>query len=362
MRKLCAILLLLLQITAEAGFLRVPYEGIRPTGMGNAYVAIADDKNALFYNPAGLAYFEGFHANLIDVMMGFDSDLTFHRVRHALFDGQYDDVLDFEGNQYVRLGTFPSILTKYFGFGIYNNLSAYLELANLTLPNVDMYFANDLGVIAGFGVPMGKYLSVGASVRVFQRTGVDAIVTPNDLLNEVGVNQTDLEAAVFDHLKDLAEVGWAYGINVGTLLRVPLATKFPVWQLGASIEDLFGTKFHSLRNGGAPHDISSSFHLGTALIYDYQKGRSFTLALDGRDLFRAVPLFKSAHFGAELKWPGFAIRTGVYQGYLTAGITLDPLPHTKLELSTYAVELGNKLWERSQRWYLLQLTIGFRPL
>ena len=29
--------------------------GLRPLAMGNAYVAVADDYNALFYNPAGLA-------------------------------------------------------------------------------------------------------------------------------------------------------------------------------------------------------------------------------------------------------------------------------------------------------------------
>ena len=30
------------------------YEGVRPLGMGGAFTAIADDNNAIFYNPAGL--------------------------------------------------------------------------------------------------------------------------------------------------------------------------------------------------------------------------------------------------------------------------------------------------------------------
>jgi len=33
--------------------------GVRPLGMGGAFTALADDENALFYNPAGLGFLEG---------------------------------------------------------------------------------------------------------------------------------------------------------------------------------------------------------------------------------------------------------------------------------------------------------------
>ena len=32
------------------------YRGIRPLGMGGAFVAVSDDQNALLYNPAGFSY------------------------------------------------------------------------------------------------------------------------------------------------------------------------------------------------------------------------------------------------------------------------------------------------------------------
>ena len=39
--------------------------GVRPLGMGNAFVAVADDFNSLFYNPAGLARLKfGFAMNI----------------------------------------------------------------------------------------------------------------------------------------------------------------------------------------------------------------------------------------------------------------------------------------------------------
>lgn len=31
------------------------FEGTRPMGMGGAFTAVADDENAILYNPAGLA-------------------------------------------------------------------------------------------------------------------------------------------------------------------------------------------------------------------------------------------------------------------------------------------------------------------
>ena len=45
----------LVAIPASAGPAAPFLPGIRPLGMGNAFVAVADDRNALHYNPAGLA-------------------------------------------------------------------------------------------------------------------------------------------------------------------------------------------------------------------------------------------------------------------------------------------------------------------
>ena len=59
-----AIFILLIPSLAFSSLIRNPYEGVRPTGMGNAYIAISDDFNALWYNPAGLTKIKGFHFNL----------------------------------------------------------------------------------------------------------------------------------------------------------------------------------------------------------------------------------------------------------------------------------------------------------
>ncbi len=49
----------LVPAAASGGFLAIE-EGARATGMGGAFTAVADDATAVFWNPAGLAFMEGF--------------------------------------------------------------------------------------------------------------------------------------------------------------------------------------------------------------------------------------------------------------------------------------------------------------
>ena len=58
-RATAALLLVLLPAAAHGGFLAIE-EGARATGMGGAFTAVADDATAVFWNPAGLAFMEGF--------------------------------------------------------------------------------------------------------------------------------------------------------------------------------------------------------------------------------------------------------------------------------------------------------------
>jgi Long-chain fatty acid transport protein len=49
---------------ARANGFQLPEAGTRAMGMNNAFVAVADDASALWYNPAGLAFLEGGHLML----------------------------------------------------------------------------------------------------------------------------------------------------------------------------------------------------------------------------------------------------------------------------------------------------------
>ena len=70
---LSALILFLLPNLARAGELKWTHYGIRPLAMGNAYVAVADDYNALFYNPAGLARIKSWHLEIFNPKFGVSS-------------------------------------------------------------------------------------------------------------------------------------------------------------------------------------------------------------------------------------------------------------------------------------------------
>ncbi len=53
----------------------------------------------------------------------------------------------------------------------------------------------------------------------------------------------------------------------------------------------------------------------------------------------------------------FAFRGGMYQGYPSGGLGWDA-DFVKFNLATYAVELGQGLFERGQRWFIMQMILG----
>jgi hypothetical protein len=263
----------------------------------------------------------------------------------------------------MRADVFPKFFTPYFGFGIFDKIHTFHDIGNLERPAVDIFTINDLGVIMGLGFPMGDYISAGLSARVFQRTGIDATLTANELLALVQVSDpTQFTNTAFEFLKTLLRTGYAYGINAGVLLRVPLKTNSPRWQIGLAVEDLGDTTFRALAPPAlAPVPVIATYSAGTSLTYTLNKFSVVNVCLDLRNLFEIIPTLKTTHFGIEYRHRYFGFRMGFNHGWPTYGASLEFPPHTRVHLTSYAVELGNGPLERQQRYYLLQAVIGMNP-
>lgn len=364
-------------------FVREPFEAVRATGMGNAFIALADDSNALWYNPAALTKVKGFHFNLFDLTLGTDSSDTITRIQKAV-GGDYDNLLR-ETPQFLRFGVKPTFTMPYFGFAIYDSIQSYSNLAAVkqvsdmlgstttlptslptSLPNVDVYAFNDIAAVLGFGLPIGDQLSIGASIRAIERTGIDASVDPLSLLLSSGATTSgQFLDSIYSHVKGMMGSGYGFGINIGALYQIPITgtkrgsgTKV---QLAATIDDAGDTKFIALSGQNAPPPIRHSYNLGSALIYDLPKNGKLNLTLDFRHLFDGESFARMFHLGIEYRHKFFGIRTGLYQGYPCFGASLEILPHTRIHFSTYAAEMGSNFFESSQRFYLLQAIIGFNP-
>jgi len=349
----------MLSLNAFAGFTRTQYEGIRPMGMGNAFIAVANDANTLWYNPAGLANISGVHFNLIDTTLGVDSMDTLNRL-NRLLDGETSDLLRLDTQQ-ARFATKPTLITKYFGFAVSHYLNTFFDLQELTARTIDVVATNDLTLTMGVGIPLGPLVSIGASARLIQRTGIDALIDTQSLLNDIGLSLAEAQSSIYTNLIDrYSGVGVGLGFNLGTIIKVPTSSKNPELRIAGTVEDFGGTSFRAIGSSGPP-SIPMTVNLGLALTYDLAKNYTFTLAADGRDLFKNQLYTKTIHLGAEWRGPIFGLRTGISEGYPTFGFSLETPPHTRIHFSTHAAELGSSLWERSIRFYTVQLIIGFNP-
>lgn len=226
----------------------------------------------------------------------------------------------------------------------------------------DVYSFNDIGVIAGVGFPLGDYLSLGFSIRAFERTEIDATITATDLINQFGISINNFDAAVYKYLQNLYGTGYGFGLNAGVLLRLPIQSKTTKVQLAATVEDIGCTTIYPLKSGSSVPAIGSDYSFGFGVKSLLSKNSELNFDFDLRNTFDSIDVFEKVHAGIEYRHRLFALRAGYYEGYPTFGVSLDMPPQTRINLTTYEVEEGGSLWTQGQRLFLLQLVIGFNPI
>lgn len=158
-----------------AAFLKIGV-GARPIGMGSAFTAIADDVNAVHWNPAGLAQLDKRELGMMDAQMFADTRLDFIGLAAPLKSGTLafsslylsQGAIEARGSNRERLGTFTAADTalavsfaRNVGRGVSLGLTGkYLQsrIADVTAQT----FAADIGVLAHTGV---RGLTVGAAIQ-----------------------------------------------------------------------------------------------------------------------------------------------------------------------------------------------------
>jgi hypothetical protein len=91
------------------------------------------------------------------------------------------------------------------------------------------------------------------------------------------------------------------------------------------------------------------------------KTSKFRLLADFRDIAGKVTksIYKRLHLGADINVIRFVGATfGINQGYATGGAYLD-LRFFRLDVGTYAEEVGDRAGARADRRYFLRLSLGF---
>ncbi|NTV53553.1 MAG: OmpA family protein [Candidatus Firestonebacteria bacterium] len=319
---------------------RIFVQGMRPMAMGGAFVAVADDENALFYNPAGLARLTYWRFTLPYFMLGTDT----HSFDQAQFwAGHYGEFSKFPNvspetasalaNTRIHGVTEGSwkYIGPHFGLGMWLTTDDLLTTSAILVPqahwDVQAALVENMSFSWGWDIPHFGYLAVGSSLKATQR--------------EVS-NQTHNALELAD-LKGMgAETQWGGGTDLG-LMYMP-TSEITVAVVAADLYTRIMEEVQppNLKVGAAYKPTWLNFEdLATTLAFDVVE-----LNWQGDNEFKNSPgnaaqiNLSKTRLGVEFVLSGLlALRGGMYQGYPTAGIGL-VTGFINIEWTYFGRELG----------------------
>lgn len=392
------------------------HHSLRAESMGNAHVAVVDDKEAIYFNYAGLSQInrlgnfekrpeQGYYPrNFGDMRLNLGGAGAFEK-----YFSTYNDVMDVQklyqrANDAAKasglnemnvlldsLSAHPELMNTlnsfdhkklemrvkldaelaFHGFGgalwVDGSIAPYVD-GGLILPYmvVDTFYVD---AVAQAGVAYGftDNFSVGVGAKIAKRQKVEAITL--DILNYTDLQDT-LEDRYHDATDNLFDFGTvSIGMDIGVLYQ--LTREF---RLGASVRDIY---FKKLAGDQIIPNVTAGFNYSPKFFNKNTGfGRKFNIACDYENAFSNEKNYKPLshlNFGMEIEqnilaWPGYnneirglALRVagGFRGGYPSAGIGLEVLRFFTMELATWAEEQGYYTGQDEERVYMAQISLGF---
>ncbi len=139
--------------------MRELYHGARAMAMGNAFVSIADDEEALFYNPAGLAGINSSTFQYINTDLEISGDIVDSTTSsYSQFSNLSGDSLNvlMGKDVYLHGNYVPTYVTKNFGLGVLFDQQVSLITQNKSLPQVELGMQTTNGVQMGYGFSLDR--------------------------------------------------------------------------------------------------------------------------------------------------------------------------------------------------------------
>ena len=320
----------------------------RLAGLGNTFVGIADDENALYTNPAGFGQLYGWNIDLLDLGLHLPEDpLTTYNL--------YRDVLTSASNSIsnnataeaitqarrligtrldIGLGLQPlpivNFATSRFGFAGISQTKMLSRVVDPNNPTIRAELLSDTAAYLTVGFPVNDALAIGASAKYMVRGA------SYDWVN----GRERLELPLLTYLSQAGVTAgyyYAHGLSFdfGAMYQMdhPMRPK-----IGASVRNFRGsltgevTRITARQTGG---NLSTTEAFTTSLPLMGTLGISLKpFAPLGWDFFKDVLVaadYDLYHTGvtefgrlfhAGLEWPVgiFTIRVGLNDGYVTYGL------------------------------------------
>ena len=415
MKKLLVLLALTLVATSFAA--KAPtHRSIRAEAMGNAHVALVDDKEAIYFNYAGLNQInrlgnydmrpeQGYYPrNIGDMRLnlgGAGPFETYFSTYNVAKDVQkiYSRASKVAKEKGLKesnvlldsLASHPELIHKMnsydhkyltmkikmdaemafhnFGGAIWvdGNVAPYMD-AGLIVPQliIDTFYIDGVAQV-GTAYGFTDEFSAGIGIKFAKRHKVESVHINMANYDDIQDTLEDRYHDATDQIFDFDEV--SAGIDLGVLYQLTRELR-----LGMSLRDIY---FKELAGDKITPNLTAGINYSPR-FFNRNTGfsRKFNIALDYADAFNGQNNYKPfshLNMGLEveqtlLAWPGYSsafralalrLSGGFKGGYPAAGFAVEALRFITVEFATWAEELGYYTGQDEERIYMGQLSIGF---
>lgn len=346
-------------IAGTALFQQFPmlYQGVVPLGMGGAFTAVADDENAVFYNPAGLDNIQTSSFKILDI----SAEGTYPGLSSLYNDIQNDNkstgttqatayvnTFNSYANQsfYLQAGDYSNYTTHDFSIGLLTNnqIQATPNAAASTNNLASLAALSDTGiVVSGAYGFFNHHLQIGGTIMGLNQMFANI---PNLSVNQAENMQSTINSNLSHGLGILGDVGAIYHFDA------PLNPT-----IGASVQNI-GTA-----NFGQAGTLPQIINAGVGIDPDIGFGR-LLVDVDYDDVgnylyYTGDSLWLHTHAGIQYQFPEIlTLSAGLYEGYPTFGFGLD-LWAFMINGSYYTEEAGVIPGQNPNHILALQVAFGW---
>ncbi|WP_413586469.1 hypothetical protein [Bdellovibrio sp. HCB274] len=362
------------------------YQAPRALGMGDAFIAVADDYTAIFYNPAGLARRESGQVNLSMSFAGTPGAKDFYDEYKEIEDSSLSEVdkntayinlieRHYGDNYSVRITPMEGVWVrpKWGVAFIPADVSVQLQMHRSIAAAIDTKVYADSTLALSYADDLNWFnngrFSMGLTAKFVNRGFYSKIIQSTDLATSDQIVRKE----------DLSE-GYTIDADIGMLWtpEIPSEGFFSFLQMarptfGAVVRNVAETGFNNslkLINkeeqtvNPVPEKLYRVFDIGSRWEYPSAWIFGGRGVLDVRDL--GHPDFnwrKGVHAGLEFDWFVYSwwkghYRVGLSQGYWTAGLSAE-LGIFNLDLVSYADDVGTRNTPVESRVYATRLNLDF---
>jgi len=343
-----------------------PYQSARAAGMGGIIYTTGIYEENFFANPARAAFNPKWRVDIVSQLFEANTGLIENIDKISGSGNTIENIAATQGkNNHLRVQTilpalyFPHIFSSRSSIAIGLMQSTQVDAILRRNLTVDPVMIADVGPAVTYARRFFKdeRLALGVTAHWTYRVSTKETFSTTDYIkyNQFKVSESGSEGAHYD-------------FDLGSHYVIPGRPRDWQISLSGAVNNILGGKYKNANAdfikqvGGPPRSQPTSYNFGTSAqrysCLHLLQSCVFAFEVQNLGNNRNGSIFRTLHMGTELKpWGFLAIRGGVSQGYLSAGLGLD-FPLLDLEFATYGEEMSLNVGGKEDRRYVARIGLS----